>query len=467
MALIMFLCICLALLAGYPVAITLGGMALLFALIGTIIGNFDPLLGSMPSRLFGIMTNTTLIAVPLFVFMGVMLERSRVAENLLETMAALFGPMRGGLGISVILVGMLLAASTGIVGATVVTMGLLSLPTMLKRGYDPCVATGTICASGTLGQIIPPSIILILLGDVISNAYAEAQRAKQQALAQQGIFEYTPPETISVGDLFAGALLPGLVLVGLYILYMVWLALFKPDTVPALDVETRNELSGATLFKRTFFVLIPPLLLILAVLGSIIGGLATPTEAASVGAVGAIFLAVGQRQFNLSILRAVMHNTTKVTSMVFLIFIGASIFSLVFRGFGGDELIADLLSDLPGGTFTAVLIVMLVMFVLGFVLDFIEITFVVVPIVGPILLAMGLDPVWLGIMIAINLQTSFLTPPFGFALFYLRGVAPKEVHTGQIYRGVMPFIVIQLITLGLLAYWPALATWLPKVVYGN
>lgn len=463
----MFLCVCLILLAGYPVAITLGGTALLFAFIGTLTGSFDPILGTIPSRLFGIMTNTTLIAVPLFVFMGVMLERSRVAENLLDTMAALFGPMRGGLGISVILVGMLLAASTGIVGATVVTMGLLSLPTMLKRGYDPGVATGTICASGTLGQIIPPSIILILLGDVISNAYGEAQRVKQQALAQQGIYEFIPPETVSVGDLFAGALLPGLVLVGLYILYIGWLALFRPHKVPVMDVATRNEMRGKDLLKRTVFVLLPPLGLMIAVLGSIIGGFAAPTEAASVGAIGAILLAMAQRQFNLKILREVMRNTTEITSMVFLILIGASIFSLVFRGFGGDDLIAGLLSDLPGGTFTAVLIVMLVMFVLGFVLDFIEITFVVVPIVGPVLLAMGLDPIWLGIMIALNLQTSFLTPPFGFALFYLRGVAPKEVHTGQIYRGVMPFIAIQLFTIGLLAYWPALATWLPTVIYSN
>lgn len=466
MALMMFACVCLLLLLGYPVAITLGGTALLFALAGTIAGSFDSLLGSIPGRLFGIMTNTTLIAVPLFVFMGVMLERSRVAEKLLDTMAALFGPIRGGLGFSVVLVGTLLAASTGIVGATVVTMGLLSLPTMLRRGYDPGVATGTICASGTLGQIIPPSIILILLGDVISNAYGEAQRLQQQALAQQGVYEFIPPETVSVGDLFAGALLPGLVLVGLYLLYIAALAIFRPHTVPALDRETRAELSGILLFKRTLFVLLPPLLLIVAVLGSIVSGIAAPTEAASVGAIGAILLAISQRQCNLTILREVMRSTTEVTSMVFLIFIGASVFSLVFRGFGGDALVAELLGNLPGGTFTAVLVVMLVMFVLGFVLDFIEITFVVVPIVGPILLAMGVDPVWLGIMIAMNLQTSFLTPPFGFALFYLRGVAPKEVHTTQIYRGVIPFIVIQLFAMGILAWWPALATWLPKVIYG-
>ena len=411
---------------------------------------------ALPNRLYGIMTNETLIAVPLFVFMGVMLERSKVAENLLDTMAALFGPLRGGLGISVVVVGMLLAASTGIVGATVVTMGLLSLPTLLKRGYGPQLAAGTICASGTLGQIIPPSIILILLGDVLSSAY-------QQAQLDMGIFS---PETVSVGDLFAGALIPGLVLVLLYIIYLIGIAVLKPATMPALPPEDR-ALRGAALVRRLFTVLLPPLLLILAVLGSIMGGIATPTEAAAVGAIGAMLLAASQRQFNLAMLNQVMRSTTQITAMVFLIFIGASLFALVFRGYGGDDLIKELLSDLPGGVIGAMLIVMLVMFLLGFILDFIEITFVVVPIVAPILLAMGLDPVWLGVMIAINLQTSFLTPPFGFALFYLRGVAPPEVSTAQIYRGVIPFIVIQLLMLGLLALWPELATWLPGVVYGR
>jgi len=452
--LLMFLCVGLVLLTGYPVAFALGGTALLFAAIGTISGTFDTgLLTAMPSRLYGIMTNATLIAVPLFVFMGVMLERSRVAEQLLETMAALFGPLRGGLGISVTVVGMLLAASTGIVGATVVTMGLLSLPTMLKRGYDPAIAAGTICASGTLGQIIPPSIILVLLGDVLASAY-------QQAQLNMGIFS---PETISVGDLFAGALLPGLMLVGFYILYLAGVAWLKPASLPAIPVEQRS-LHGRALFSQVMQVLFPPLLLILAVLGSILLGLATPTEAASVGAIGAMLLAINQRRFNRVVLTEVMRTTLQVTSMVFLIFIGASIFSLVFRGFGGDEVVERLLVDLPGGTFTAVLVVMLIMFLLGFILDFIEITFVVVPIVGPILLAMGLDPVWLGVMIAINLQTSFLTPPFGFALFYLRGVAPAEVKTTQIYRGVLPFIIIQLIALGALALWPGLATWLPGII---
>jgi len=455
--LLMFFCACLVLLLGYPVAFSLAGTALFFAWIGGMTGHFDSVfLQALPNRLYGVMTNETLIAVPLFVFMGVMLERSRVAENLLDTMASLFGPLRGGLGISVTLVGMLLAASTGIVGATVVTMGLLSLPTMLRRNYDPALAAGTICASGTLGQIIPPSIVLVLLGDVLSSAY-------QQAQLDMGIYS---PDTVSVGDLFVGALIPGLLLVVLYMLYQVGVAFFKPGAAPAIPLEEREQ-NSAGLWGRVVKVLLPPLLLIVAVLGSILGGLATPTEAASVGAMGAILLAALQRQLNLSTLREVMQNTTRVTSMVFLIFIGAAVFSLVFRGFEGDELVTDLLSDLPGGVFSAVLIVMLVMFLLGFILDFIEITFVVVPIVGPILLAMGLDPVWLGIMIAINLQTSFLTPPFGFALFYLRGVAPAEITTGQIYRGVAPFIVIQLFMLGLLAWQPGLATWLPNVVYGG
>ena len=456
LALFMFLSVCLVLLSGYPVAFSLAGTALLFAFIGSTTGYFDSdFLQALPNRLYGIMENETLIAVPLFVFMGIMLERSRVAEGLLETMASLFGSLRGGLGISVTLVGMLLAASTGIIGATVVTMGLLALPTMLKRGYDPALSAGTICASGTLGQIIPPSIVLVLLGDVLSSAY-------QQAQLDMGIFS---PETISVGDLFAGALFPGLMLVGLYLIYIIATAWLKPSSMPAPEqLDTDIEQTG--LLLRVIKVLLPPLLLIVSVLGSIMAGLATPTEAASVGAVGAILLAVLSGEFTYQRLLEVMRNTTRVTSMVFLIFIGASIFSLVFRGFGGDDIVAELLNNLPGGVFTAMFAVMLLMFLLGFILDFIEITFVVVPIVGPILLAMGLDPVWLGVMIAINLQTSFLTPPFGFALFYLRGVAPKEVTTMHIYKGVMPFIAIQLIGLGLIAYLPAIATWLPSQIYG-
>ena len=450
MAFYLFAAVFVLLLTGYPVAFTLAGTALIFTFIGEATGTFDPaFLEALPNRLYGIMTNQILIAVPLFVFMGVMLERSKIAENLLETMARLFGPLRGGMGISVTLVGMLLAASTGIVGATVVTMGLLSLPTMLKRGYDPQISTGVICASGTLGQIIPPSIVLVLLGDVLSSAY-------QQAQLDMGIFS---PETISVGDLFVGAVIPGLLLVGLYIMYLLFIAATKPRAMPAIPRDAHN--SNNHIIEDVLLSLLPPLLLIVIVLGSIIGGLATPTEAAAIGAVGAMLLAASKKQLTRENLTEVVRSTTKVTSMVFMILIGASLFSLVFRGFGGDELVQELLGDLPGGTITAVFIVMLVMFLLGFVLDFIEITFVVVPIVGPVLLAMGVDPIWLGIMIAINLQTSFLTPPFGFALFYLRGVAPDSIKTTHIYKGVMPFILIQLIAMGLIAYWPMLATWLP------
>jgi len=455
---LMFACVCLVLLLGYPVAFTLGGVALLFGLAGAAFDVFS--LGellAMPSRLFGTMTNETLIAVPLFIFMGVMLERSRIAEQLLDSITVLFGPMRGGLGITVVLVGALLAASTGIVGATVVTMGLLSLPTMLKRGYDPKVATGTICASGTLGQVIPPSIILVLLGDVLSSAYQRAQN-------NLGVFN---AKTVSVGDLFAGALLPGLLLVVLYILYLLWLAWRRPGSVPAIPKEQRQQMHSGGMARLLITGLLPPLLLIVAVLGSITLGVATPTEAAAVGAFGASFLALIRGQLNIPTLRQVVENTTKITSMVFMILIGASMFSLVFSAYEGDIAVHELLQSLPGGTFTAMAVVMLVMFLLGFILDFIEITFVVVPIVAPVLLTMGLDPVWLGVMMAINLQTSFLTPPFGFALFYLRGVAPAEIATSDIYRGVIPFIGIQLFALGLLAAWPSLATWLPGIIYGN
>ncbi len=453
--LLLFVGAIFVLLLGYSVAFALAGTGLLFAAIGAYTGHFDSVfLEAIPNRLFGIMNNEVLIAVPLFVFMGVMLEKSRIAEELLDTMALLFGPMRGGLGISVTLVGMLLAASTGIVGATVVTMGLLSLPTMLRRGYDPSIAAGTICASGTLGQIIPPSIVLVLLGDVISSAY-------QQSQLDRGIFS---PDTVTVGDLFLGALIPGLMLVGAYILYIVFKAITKPELVPAIPAEERDAVNN--LGSRVLQALVPPVLLVGLVLGSILGGLATPTEAASVGAVGAIVLSMARKSFSLNILREVMRSTTQVSSMVFVILIGASIFSLVFRGYGGDDMVRDFLTELPGGVVGAMLLVMLVIFLLGFFLDFIEITFVVIPIVAPILLNMGLDPVWLGVMFALNLQTSFLTPPFGFALFYLRGVAPDSISTMQIYRGVIPFIAIQLIALALLAYWPSLATWLPELVYG-
>ncbi len=454
MALLLFATVIVALLAGFPVAFTLGGTALLFAAVGAVTGIFnDALLSSLPNRVFGIMGNETLVAVPLFVFMGVTLERARIAEELLDTLSRLFGSLRGGLGISVTLVGMLLAASTGIVGATVVTMGLLSLPTMLRRGYSPEIATGTICASGTLGQIIPPSIILVMLGDVMSSAY-------QQAQVESGVFS---PKTVSVGDLFAGALIPGLLLVVLYVLYLLGAAFFKPALMPAYERGDEDTVSVLQILRA----LLPPLLLIFAVLGSILAGLATPTEAAGVGGMGALLLALARREIGLSRLRDIMQATLKISSMVFLILIGASVFSLVFRGFGGDDGVHAILESLPGGVVGAVILVMLVMFLLGFVLDFIEITFVVVPIVGPVLLAMGLDPVWLGVMIAINLQTSFLTPPFGFALFYLRGVAPPSVTTQQIYRGVIPFVAIQLGALLLLALFPGLVTWLPGQIYGN
>jgi len=452
MSLGLFLAAGLSLLAGFPVAFTLAGVALIFALIGIMTGTFDPaFLSAFPSRIFGIMTNETLIAVPVFVFMGVMLERSKLADQLLQALAQLMRGVPGGLGLAVMLVGTLMAASTGIVGATVVTMGLLSLPTMLRHNYVPSIATGTICAAGTLGQIIPPSIVLILLADVLSNAY-------QQAQLHIGIFS---PETISVGELFAGALLPGLVLVGLYMLYLAFMAYLKPSSMPAVEQEEGEDVS----LPRLLSLLAGPLLLIVAVLGSILVGLATPTEAAAVGATGAMLLALKQKQLSIETLRAVVYQSARISAMVFMILIGASLFSLVFRGYGGDEYVQSLLTNLPGGQAGALLVVMLALFLLGFILDFIEITYVVIPIVGPVLLAMGIDPVWLGVMIAINLQTSFLTPPFGFSLFYLRGVAPPEIATSSIYKGVIPFIAIQLLMLGLLVLWPELATWLPTTIY--
>ncbi|MFQ3257052.1 MAG: tripartite ATP-independent transporter DctM subunit [Porticoccaceae bacterium] len=446
---LMFLAVCLVLMAGYPVAFSLAGTALLFAIVGTVTGHFDmAFIQALPNRLFGTMENTTLIAVPLFILMGVMLEKSKLSEDLLESMADLFGEFRSGLGISVVLVGALLAASTGIVGATVVTMGLMSLPTMLKRGYSASQATGLIAATGTLGQIIPPSIALVLLGDTLSSAY-------QQAQLNMGIFT---PKTISIGDLFVGALIPGLLLV---IFYCVYLVLFSR---PA-EIDYEPQSAGRASLSRAMKNLLPPVFLIVTVLGSILTGIATPTEAAGVGAFGATALATIKGQLNFTKLREVALSTTQVTSMVFLILIGASVFSLVFRGFGGEEIVEHFFTNLPGGIIGATLLVMVVIFLLGFILDFIEITFVVVPIVAPVLLAMGLDPVWLGIMIAINLQTSFLTPPFGFALFYLRGVAPASVETSDMYRGVLPFIGLQLLLMVLLSIWPEIATWLPSKIY--
>ncbi|MGE0408194.1 MAG: TRAP transporter large permease subunit [Amphiplicatus sp.] len=517
----MIVVLCAVLMAGYPVAFSLAGTAIAFALIGLSFGVFDlSYVLPFPQRIFGAVTNTSLIAVPMFVLMGVILEKSKIAAELLDEMAKLFGSLRGGLGISVTIVGALLAASTGIVGATVVTMGLLSLPTMLRRGYDPAFAAGSIAAAGTLGQIIPPSIVLILLGDVISNAYQKAQ-------LEEGVFA---PETVSVGDLFAGALIPGLVLVGLFLLYQIFVAVTEPKKAPAIPAAELGP--PAEVWRAAMKTLPPPLLLIIAVLGSILAGVATPTEAASVGAMGALLIAglrlapkggllagrlpilaaggaiiglilltsfvdlrlgreavsIGDRAgillafafcalipwgmiaslYRLSrekALTAIADQTTRVTTMVFTILIGAALFSLVFRGLGGDEMVRAALEATPGGVVGAVATVMLVMFILGFFLDFIEITFVVVPLVAPALLAMGLSPIWLGVMMAVNLQTSFLTPPFGFALFYLRGVAPPEVTTGAIYRGAIPFIIIQLVMLGVLAFFPGLATWLPEFLY--
>lgn len=449
--LIMFFTAFIALLAGYSVALTLAGVALIFALAGVLLGGFNPSdLSFTAGRLFGLVTNQTLIAIPLFVFMGVTLEKTKIAESLLSDLAALFGSNRSGLAITVIFVGTLMAASTGIVGATVVTMSLMALPIMLNAGYKPQLATGTIAATGTLGQIIPPSIALVLLGDVLSNAY-------QQAQLNQGIFA---PKSVSVGDLFAGAILPGLCLVGLYLAYVCANIMFSK--APIVSGRATNQNFNILSLITS---LAPPLLLIFTVLGSIILGYATPTEASGIGAAGALLIGFTTKRMNFSTIKEISKSTTTTTGMVFFILIGASIFSLVFRGFGGDEQIQSLFDALPGGVTTALILVMMVIFLLGFILDFIEITFVVVPIVGPVLLAMGVDPIWLGVIIAINLQTSFLTPPFGFALFYLRGVAPDSVQTKDIYLGALPFVGLQLMVLILLFIYPSLATWLPDLIY--
>jgi tripartite ATP-independent transporter DctM subunit len=441
------------LLLGFPVAFTLAGVSLMFGLVGMWFGVFDPTnLGSVINRYIGFMTNEVLVAVPLFIFMGVVLERSRIAEQLLMTMGKLFGNLRGGLGMSVILVGALLAASTGVVGATVVTMGLISLPAMLRANYDPKLATGVICASGTLGQIIPPSTVLIFMGDMLSGINAQVQMAK-------GNFAPVP---VSVGDLFAGALLPGLLLVGLYLVWMIFKAFTDADSCPATPVA---EADRGSLAAEVAVALVPPLLLIIAVLGSILGGIATPTEAASVGAVGAMLLAVLRGRFSGRMLKEVVVTTATITSMVFVILFGASVFSIVFRLMGGDNLVHEFLASLPGGTLTAVAVVMLIMFLLGFILDTFEIIFIVIPITAPILLALDVDPVWLGVLVGVNLQTSFLTPPFGFALFYLRGVAPGSVSTGTIYRGVIPFVVLQVLAIAILFAFPEIATWLPRMIY--
>lgn len=445
---LLFLSLCGVLLLGFPVAFTLAGVALLAAAIGLLTGTFDPaLLSATPNRVFGIISNQILIAVPLFVFMGVMLERAQIAKTLLETMGEALHRLRGGLALAVVFVGALLAASTGIIGATVVTMGLITLPTMLKSGYQGAFSGGIICATGTLGQIIPPSIALILLGDILSSGY-------QQAQLQMGIFS---AQTLSIRDLFLGAILPGLLLTLLYCAWVCFYAHIRPEAFP----KEQSVVKNTTCF-HLIKALTPPLALILIVLGSIILGVATPTEAASFGALGASILAFTRKQLTLECLKAVTKETVKVTSMVFMIFIGAAIFSLVFRGFNGDEWIQNFLTQLPGGQYSALFLVMITLFFLGFILDFIEITFVVLPIVTPALFMLGIDPIWLGILIALNLQTSFLTPPFGFALFYLRGVAPESLTTAEIYKGVIPFVGIQLITLLIICVFPQLATYLPK-----
>jgi tripartite ATP-independent transporter DctM subunit len=447
--LVLFVVMCASLLLGFPVAFTLGGVSLIFAGLGSIFGIFDLyLLETIPNRLFGIMTNSTLVAVPLFVFMGVILEKSKIAEKLLESMSEIFGNLKSGLGISVIIVGALLAASTGIVGATVIAMGLISLPAMLKKGYSEEVSTGLIAATGTLGQIIPPSIALVILGDVLATAY-------QQAQLSMGNFS---AKSFSVGDLFVAAIIPGLLLVTAYSFYFIFNISQK-----TFNYEKSEEKSVSLV--NILKILIPPFLLIFSVLGSIILGVASPTEAAGIGAMGSILIAVLNRKLSFSVLANAVKQTAFISSMVFMILIGASIFSLVFRGFGGEELITNLFDAVPGGLFGSMLIVMILVFLLGFILDFIEISFVVVPIVGPILIAMGADPLWLGIMLAINLQTSFLTPPFGFALFYLRGVTPEKIKTETIYKGVIPFIMIQILILCLVAYFPFLATYLPSAIY--
>ena len=449
----MFLGVIGFLLLGFPVAFTLAGVSILFVVLGNLLGVFDVSnLRALAGRYTGFMLNEVLVAVPLFIFMGVMLERSNIAEQLLTTMSRLFGNMRGGLGISVVLVGALLAASTGVVGATVVTMGLISLPAMLQARYDPKLACGAICASGTLGQIIPPSTVLIFMGDMISGMNSQVQMSL-------GNFA---PKTVSVGDLFAGALIPGLVMVALYIAYLLYKAVVDPDSCPATPVP-EEERAGLALEIAT--ALVPPLLLVGAVLGSILGGIATPTEAASVGAVGATVLAGLRGKLSLTIVTEVARRTAVITSMIFIILFGASVFAIVFRQLGGGDLVAEFLHEMPGGATGAMISVMVIMFVLGFILDTFEIIFIVLPITAPTLLMLGVDPVWLGVMIGVNLQTSFLTPPFGFALFYLRGVAPNSVSTMMIYRGATPFVGLQIAAIVLLFIFPGLVLWLPSVLF--
>lgn len=428
---LMFLSAFVLIFSGYPVAFSLGGTALAFAALGVQMGYFDwALLYAFPERIFGVMSNYVLLAVPFFIFMGTMLEKARLAEDLLTTIGKLFGPLRGGLALAVVFVGALLAAATGVVGASVVAMGMISLPVMLRYGYSVPLATGVISASGTLGQIIPPSVVLVVLADQLG---------------------------VSVGDLFVGSLLPGLLLACLYAVWVVIVAFVSPDSAPALPLEERGA-SGGELLRQVVLVMIPPLALILLVLGSIFAGVATPTEAGALGAVGAMVLAVAHRRLTLSALRATMDETAKLTSMVVFLLIGSTAFALVFRGLNGDIWIEDLLTGLPGGKIGLLVVANLAIFVLGFFIDFFEIAFIIIPLLAPAAQLLGIDMVWFGVMVAMNLQTSFLTPPFGFALFYLRGVAPPEVKTSQIYRGVLPFICIQLLGLLLIMLFPELVT---------
>ncbi|MCT7968017.1 TRAP transporter large permease subunit [Laspinema sp. D1] len=421
---------------GYPVAFSLGGVAIIFGLIGMALGVFDPvLLNAMPLRIFGIMENYTLLAIPYFIFMGAMLEKSGIAENLLETMGILFGRLRGGLALAVVLVGALLAATTGVVAATVVAMGLISLPIMLRYGYNKQLATGVIAASGTLGQIIPPSVVLVVLGDQLG---------------------------ISVGDLFIGSLIPGLMMAGAFALHVVIIAFLRPDLAPALPAEVRT-MTGTKLLIRVVTVMIPPTLLILLVLGSIFFGIATPTEAGAVGALGAVVLGAANRRLSWASVQRVCDITLRTTTMVMFILIGSTAFSLIFRGLHGDSFMFDLLTNLPGQTTGFLLVSMLTVFILGFFIDFFEIAFIVVPLFVPVAQTLGLDLVWFGVILGANLQTSFLTPPFGFALFYLRGIAPPEVTTGDIYRGVIPFILIQIFVLILLIVFPGIVNFLPSL----
>ncbi|WP_455206166.1 TRAP transporter large permease [Kaarinaea lacus] len=432
-AIVMLFVAVVLLIVGYPVAFTLGAVALLFG--GIFLGlDFFNLL---PLRIWGVMTNFTLLAVPLFVFMGVVLEKSGLAEELLETMGQLFGKLNGGMGVSIVVVGALLAATTGVVGATVVTMAVIALPVMLKHGYKAELASGTIAASGTLGQIIPPSIILVLLGDVVG---------------------------VPVGRLFMGAVVPGIVLIVLFIIYVLIIAHLRPDNAPAIIVPANNSGSHSDLGKRVLKSLIPPLLLVLAVLGSIFFGVASPTESAAVGALGAMLLAAAHKKLNRDNLILAMQSTTKMTSMVFLILIGATAFGLVFRGMGGDDLVKDIMTGLPGGQWGFLLTSMLLIFLLGFFLDFIEICFIVVPILAPIAAFFQIDLMWFAVLIAINLQTSFLTPPFGFSLFYLKAAAPPGINMQQIYRGIIPFVIIQIVALIIILMFPSITLWLPDLM---